>query len=80
MSLKSAKNITRRSWGTILMPDTVISRVNELACNELNQFIFTDRRGIPIGDINITGVDRDTYDSNKNKAPQDPPPEFQATE
>ena len=80
MRLNSAKKITRRSWYTILMPDTVISRLNELACNKPNRFIFTERRGSPIGDADITGVDKDTNDINKNKAPQDPPHEFQEIE
>ena len=62
------------------MPDTVISCINELAYNELDQFIFTDCRGRPIGYIYITGVDRDTADSNKNKATQDPPHKLQAIE
>ena len=62
MSLNSEKNITRRSWYTIPMPDTFIARVNELDCNEPHQFIFTYRRGSPIGDIDITGVDRDAAD------------------
>ena len=54
MSIDSAKNITRRSWDTIMMSDTVIDHVNEIACNEPNQFIFTDHRGFPIGDVEIT--------------------------
>ena len=54
MSLNSAKKITRRSWDTIPMPDAVISRINELAYNELDQFIFTDCRGRPIGYIYIS--------------------------
>ena len=62
------------------MPDTVIYHVNKIAWNEPNQFIFTDRSGHPIGDIDITGVDRDDAYSNKNKAQQDPPHEFQETE
>ena len=62
------------------MPDTFISRVNELSCNEPNQFIFTDRSGCHFGDINITGVDRDAADIKNNQAPQDPPHKFQATE
>ena len=64
MSLNSTKNITRRSWGTIPMPDTVIDRVNKLACNEPNQFIFTYHRGRPIGDFDIIGVDRGADDIN----------------
>ena len=34
MSIHSEKNITRRSWDAIPMPETVISRVNELAKGE----------------------------------------------
>ena len=55
------------------MPNTVISRVNELVWNGQSQFILEDRRGRPIGYIDIIGVDRDTDDSNENQAPQDPP-------
>ena len=65
MSLNLTKNITRRSWYTILMPDTIIACVNKITCNEPNQFIFTYRRGHPIGDANITVVDRYTGDSKK---------------
>ena len=54
MSIDSAKNITRRSWDTIMMPDTAIDHVNEIAYNEQNQFILTDHRGCPIGDVDIT--------------------------
>ena len=72
MSHKSAKNITRRSWDTIPMPDTVIARVNEISCNEPNKFIFTDRIVCPVGDVETTGVDRDTDYINKNKAPTRP--------
>ena len=80
MSLNSAKNVTRRIWDTIPMPDTVITRVNEIAYNEPYQFIFADRRGLPIVDDAITVVDRDADDSNKNQAPQDPHCKLQAIE
>ena len=59
------------------MPDTVINRVNELYCNKTNQFIFTDRSGFSIGDIDITGVDKDNAYSHKNKFLQDSPHNFQ---
>ena len=62
------------------MPDTVLYLVNKLACNEPNQFIFTDRRCCPIGDINIIGVYRYSADSNKKQAQQDLPHDLQATE
>ena len=47
------------------MPDTVIARVNEIYCNEPNRFIFINRRVHPIGDLEITGVDKDTDDLKK---------------
>ena len=62
------------------MPETFIARVNELAYNEPNQFIFIDHSGCPIGDLYIKGVHRDAADRKKNQAPQEPPQEFQATE
>ena len=80
MILNSVKNITRRSWYTIPMPDTFISHINKLACNEPNQFTFIDRRYCPIGDVDITGMDRYTDDSNKKQAPKYPSHEFQTTE
>ena len=61
------------------MPETFIARVNELACNETNQFIFTDRSGCPIGDIDTKGVEGDAADRSKNQAPQEPSHKFQAT-
>ena len=73
MIINSEKNITRSSWDTILMPDTFITCVKEIVCNEPNHFIFTDRSCCNIGDIEITVVDRDADDSTKNQAPQDPP-------
>ena len=80
MSLNLANNITIRSWDTIPMPDTVLARVNKLACNEPNQFILTERRDRPIEDAEITGLDRDTDDINENQAPQYPPHKLQAIE
>ena len=61
------------------MPEIVIDRVNKLSCKDKNQFIFTDRIGIPIGDI-ITWVDRGGDDRNENQIPQDPPKKLQETE
>ena len=57
MSLHSAKNITRRNWDKIPMPDTAIARVNELAKGEPGHFIFTDRKGHIIVDVELTGVE-----------------------
>ena len=54
MSLNSAKQNTRSTWDTILIPDTFIALVNELVYNEINQFIFAGRSGRSIGYIDIT--------------------------
>ena len=62
------------------MPDTVIAHVNELSYNEPNKFIFTELSGCPIGDIYITGVDRDAADRNINNSPWYPNHKLQATE
>ena len=59
MSLSSMKKIVRRSWDAIQMPDTVIARVNVLGKDQPEQFVFTDRNGRPIGDIERPGVDAD---------------------
>ncbi len=47
------------------MPDTVIARVNELGKAEPEQFVFTDRSGRQIGDIELPEVDGD------NETPQE---------
>ena len=62
MALNTGKKIVRRSWDVILMPDTVITRVNSLGSDQPEQFIFTDRRGHPIGDVEIPGVDTSNAD------------------
>jgi hypothetical protein len=56
MALNTGKKITRRSWDVIPMPDTVIACVNALGTDQPKQLIFTDRRGRPIGDVEIPGV------------------------
>jgi hypothetical protein len=57
MALNSGKNIVRRSWDVIPMPDVVINRVNELVKDQPSLMTFTDRHGRLIGDIEISGVD-----------------------
>ena len=58
MSLRSMKKVTRKSWDMILMPDTVISQVNILGKDQPYMLIFTDCKGLLIGDsdVEITGV------------------------
>ena len=62
------------------MPDTAIACVIEISWNEPKKFIFIDHRGCTTGDFEITGVDRDADDSNKNLSPQNIPKTFHAIE
>ena len=57
MAFNTGKKIVRSSWDVILIPDTVITRVNTLGSEQPEQLIFTNRRGRPIGDVKIPGVD-----------------------
>ena len=57
MAINTGKKIVRRSWDVIPIPDIVITRVNALGSEQLEQMIFTDRRGRPIGDVKIRGVE-----------------------
>jgi hypothetical protein len=63
MSLTSGKVISRRTWDNIPMPDSVIKRVNDLGKDQPTQFIFTDRKGRHIGDVEHINRD-DTHDLN----------------
>ena len=62
MALNTGKIIVRRSWDVIPMPDTVITRVNALGRYQPELMIFTDRRGHPIGDVKIPGVETSNTD------------------
>jgi hypothetical protein len=66
MSLHSMKKIVRHSWDAIPMPNTVIARVNKLAKDEPEQFVFADRSSRLIGHVELPGVDGD-----ENETPQD---------
>jgi hypothetical protein len=59
MSLTTGKRIARRTWDIIPMPQTVIDRVNKLGKDQPEQFIFTDRKGRLIGDIELPSSDED---------------------
>jgi hypothetical protein len=85
MSLVTAKPVSRRTWDEIPMPDSVIQRVNELGKDQPEQFIFTDRKGRAIGDIEPAqaimkyALDQDDpleitgVDGDENETPQIPP-------
>ena len=65
MALSTGKKIVRRGWYVIPVPDTLITRVNALGSDQPEQFIFTDRRVRPIGDVEIPGVDTSNADHIK---------------
>ena len=65
MALTTGKKIVRRSWDVIPMPDTVITRVNALGIDHPEKLIFTNRRGRPIGDVKMPGVDTSNADHIK---------------
>ena len=67
MAINTGNKIVRRSWDVIPMSDTVITHVNALGSDQPEQFIFTNRRGHPIGDGEILGVD--TANSEHIKIP-----------
>jgi hypothetical protein len=71
LNLTSGQKITRRSWDIIPIPQTVIDRVNLLGKDQPEQFIFTDRKGRLIGDIEPVDND-DAYDPDTNEAVEIP--------
>ena len=56
MILASGKKITRYSWDAIPVTDTVIHRFNQLGRVQPKCFIFTDQKGRPIGNVDLTVV------------------------
>ena len=59
------KNITRRYWGMIPIPDTVIGHVNLLGKYPPDILVFAYFKGLLIGygDIELTGVNGDENDA-----------------
>ena len=53
ISLRSMKNITRRFWDIIPMPDTVIYWVNLLGKYQQELFVFADCKGRIVGDGDV---------------------------
>ena len=45
MALNSGKKITQYSWDVIPMPDPMITRVNALGADQLEQLVFMDQHG-----------------------------------
>ena len=59
MSLTTGQKTTWYSWDDIPMPDTGIDQVNTIGKDKLGNITFKGRRGRPIGDVYVTGVDGD---------------------
>ena len=59
--LRSMKNIKRRYWDIIPMPDTVIYHINILGKYQQELLIFTSHKGqlVEYGDAKLTVVDGD---------------------
>ena len=62
MALNTGKKSFRHSWDVITMPDTVITRVNALVIYQPEQLVFNDRRGRPLDNAEIPGVDASDVD------------------
>ena len=62
--------LVRRQWVRLPMTDAVIARIERLALGQPSQPVFTDRNGIPIGDIamesddDLPGVHIPEYDES----------------
>ena len=61
MSFASGKNSTWYSWDAITMTDIVVRRVKQLSRGQPKRFIFTDQKGQPSGNVELTGVDGEEY-------------------
>ena len=59
-TLNTCKIITRRSWDVLLMPQSVIDRLNFIDRDQPTQVVFTDRSG------NVIGDDDPTYEDNSD--------------
>ena len=57
MTLGYMKKVVRQSWDTTPMPDTVIAQVNAIEREQINDLDFLDIKKLPIGYLEITGVD-----------------------
>ena len=62
MVLNTGKKKKLRSWYVIPMPNIVITRVNYLGSDQPEQLNFTYRRGRPISNVKIPGVDPSDVD------------------
>jgi hypothetical protein len=60
------KKIMWRSWDAILMPGTVIDRVNKLGKDQPKHFVFTDCSGRLLGDVELQGVNGDENETPQN--------------
>ena len=59
-ALDTRSVVVRRQWVRLPMTDAVIARIERLALGQPSQPVFTDRKGLPIGDIAMESLE--TYD------------------
>ena len=60
MNLNTGSKVHRFSLDEVLVPDSVIKRVNTLGKDQPEDFIFTYRKGRLIGEHELTGVGGET--------------------
>ena len=66
-ALDTRSVVVRRQWVRLPMTDAVIARIERLALGQPSQPVFTDRNGIPIGDIAmeyLAGYDQNEADDD----------------
>ena len=66
-ALDTRSVVVRRQWVRLPMTDAVIARIERLALGQPSQLVFTDRNGLPIGDIAmeyLAGYDQNEADDN----------------
>ncbi len=51
----------RRQWVQLLMSEAVIARIERLALGQPSQPVFTDQKGLPIGDIALENLENYDY-------------------
>ena len=51
------KEVVMQRWDVIPMPETMIELVGTLGQGQPNDIDLLDRKKLPIGDLNTTGVD-----------------------
>ena len=61
-ALDTKSVVVRRQWVRLPMTEAVIKRIESLAVGQPSQPVFTDRKGLPIGDV---ALELEYYDNNE---------------